>query len=118
MKFEKSNPILYSTDVKRSLKYYTEVLAFDDSWEWGEPTDFGGIVRDGVEIFFCLNDQGHPGTWVTIIVDDVDAYYQIIKPKGALIMAPPDNKPWNMREMLVKDPDGHILRFGHRIECD
>lgn len=94
------------------------MLAFEDLWEWGEPTDFGGIVKDDVEIFFCLNDQGHPGTWVTIIVDDVDAYYEIIKPKGAMIMAPPDNKPWNMREMLVKDPDGHILKFGHRIECD
>lgn len=118
MKFEKSNPILYSTDVKRSIKYYTEVLAFEDAWEWGEPTDFGGIVKDGVEIFFCLNDQGSPGTWVAIIVDDVDAYYEIIKQKGAMIIAAPDSKPWNMREMLVKDPDGHILRVGHRIECD
>ena len=25
---------------------------------------------------------------------------------------------WNIGEMLVQDPDGHIIRFGHRIECD
>lgn len=118
MKFEKSNPILFSTDVKQSLKYYTEILGFEDSWEWGNPTDFGGIVKDNVEIFFCLNAQGSPGTWLAIIVEDVDAYYEIIKEKGAKILSPPRNQEWNMREMVVQDPDGHVIRFGHRIDCD
>lgn len=118
MKFEKSNPILYSRDVKRSLSFYTEVLGFDDCWEWGDPTDFGGVVKDGVEIFFCLNDQGHPGTWIAIILDNVDEYYQQIKGKGAKILVEPVDREWNMREMLIEDPDGHIIRFGNRIECD
>ncbi len=118
MKFEKSNPILYSKDVKKSLNYYTEVLAFDHSWEWGDPTDFGGVVKDDVEIFFCLNDQGNPGTWLAIIVDDVDEYYKTIKDKGAKIISQPENKEWDMREMLVEDPDGHMIRFGNRIGCD
>lgn len=118
MKFEKSNPILYSRDVKRSLKFYTEVLGFDDSWEWGNPTDFGGVVKDNVEIFFCLNDQGHPGTWIAIILKDVDAYYNQIKDKGAKIVVEPVSREWNMREMLVEDPDGHIIRFGHRIDSE
>jgi catechol 2,3-dioxygenase-like lactoylglutathione lyase family enzyme len=118
MKFEKSNPILYSRDVKASIRYYTEVLGFENSWEWGEPTDFGGIVKDDVEIFFCLNGQGSPGTWLAILVDNVDEYYEFIKAKGANILSPPETKEWNMREMFVKDPDGHIIRFGHRIDCD
>jgi catechol 2,3-dioxygenase-like lactoylglutathione lyase family enzyme len=118
VKFEKSNPILYSKDVKKSIWYYTEILGFEDSWEWGDPTDFGGVVKDGVEIFFCLNDQGNPGTWIAIIVDNVDAYFKIINEKGAKIISAPESKEWNMREMLVEDPDGHIIRFGHRIECE
>lgn len=118
MKFEKSNPILYSRDVAKSIKYYTEVLGFEDSWEWGSPTDFGGVVKDDVEIFFCLNAQGSPGTWIAIIVDDVDAYFKIIDEKGAKIISAPESIEWNMREMLVEDPDGHIIRFGHRIECE
>jgi hypothetical protein len=85
--------------------------------EWGNPTDFGGIVKDDVEIFFCLGDQGNPGTWLAIIVDDVDAYYNSIKGKDPKILSKPESKEWNMREMLVEDPDGHIIRFGHRIDC-
>jgi len=118
MKFEKSNPILYSTDIKNSIKYYIEKLGFADSWVWGDTPDFGGVVKDNVEIFFCLMEQGKPGYWLTIVLDDVDEYYHSIKDKGAKILAAPENMQWSMREMLVEDPDGHIIRFGHRIECD
>ena len=118
MKFEKSNPILFSRDIKKSLQYYTMVLGFEDSWEWGDPVDFGGVVKDDVEIFFCLNGQGNQGTWLAIIVEDVDVYYEMIKGRGANIIATPESHEWNMREMLVQDPDGHMIRFGHRIECD
>jgi len=118
MKFEKSISILFSRNIGESIKYYKEVLGFEHSWEWGDPTDFGGIVKDDVELFFCLNGQGSPGTWMAIVVEDVDSYYEMIKEKGANILSPPESKEWNMREMLVQDPDGHIIRFGHRIECD
>lgn len=118
MHFEKSNPILWSSDVRRSLKYYVEVLGFAESWEWGDPVDFGGVVKDDVEIFFCLNNQGSPGTWMAIMVENVDAYFELIKANGAKILVEPVDREWFMREMLVEDPDGHIIRFGHRIECD
>ena len=95
-----------------------EVLEFEHSWTWGDPIDFGGVTKDEVEIFFCLQSQGNPGTWVTIVVDNVDEYYKKIKANHAKILAPPINQEWNMREMYVECPDGHILRIGHRIECD
>ena len=81
------------------------------------PTNFGGVVKDNVEIFFCLNGQGGPSTWLAIIVDNVDDYYENIKNNGAKILSAPESMEWNMREILVRDPDGHIIRFGHRIEC-
>ena len=118
MKFEKSITILYSADIVRSLDYYTEKLGFDEKWEWDSPPTFGGVNKDDVAIFFCKNDQGNPGTWLCIVVDNVDEYYESIKDKGANIAAVPQTKEWNMREMLVEDPDGHIIRFGHRIECE
>lgn len=45
-------------------------------------------------------------------VDNVNKFYELIKDKNAEVSGPPENKPWFMREMLVKDPDGHILRVG------
>jgi predicted enzyme related to lactoylglutathione lyase len=116
MEFESIVPILYSSNVARSIAYYMNELAFDDKWEWDHPTTFGGVNKGCVRIFFCLKNQGHPGTWIAINMDNVDEYYDIIKSRGAKILSPPGDKEWYMREMLVEDPDGHIIRFGNGIE--
>jgi uncharacterized glyoxalase superfamily protein PhnB/GNAT superfamily N-acetyltransferase len=113
MIFKHSVPILYSSDVTKSIAYYMDVLGFEHKWEWGNPVTFGGISKDGVEIFFCKEGQGHPGTWLSIFIQDVDEYYETIKAKGAKIITPPTTYEWGVREMLVEDPDGHKMRFGH-----
>jgi catechol 2,3-dioxygenase-like lactoylglutathione lyase family enzyme len=118
MTFEKSNPILYSKDVTKSVDYYKNILGFDEGWVWDDEATFGGVVKGNVEIFFCKENQGNPGTWLAIILDNVDEYYNMIKDKGAKILFAPESKLWNMREMLVEDPDGHMIRFGNRINCD
>ncbi len=118
MKFESLIPILYSADLAQSFSYYTEKLGFEKRWDWGEPPGFGCVGRDNVEIFFCLKNQGNPGTWLCINLQEVDEYYEFIKSKGATILSPPENKEWLMREMLVQDPDGNRIRFGHSIDCD
>ena len=118
MKIESVIPILYSDDVARSIRYYTEVLGFEKHWSWDQEPSFGGVVDGETAIFFCRGDQGHKGTWLAINVDNVDEYYKKIKSKGAVILSPPDTKPWFMREMLVQDPDGHMLRIGHNTNCE
>ncbi len=118
MKFDKAVPILYSSNVANSLTFYTEVLEFENKWAWDDPPSFGGVSKDCVEIFFCEKAQGHPGTWLSVFVDDVDEYYERIKAKGAKILCPPEDMEWNVREMLVEDPDGHKLRFGHGIDFE
>jgi catechol 2,3-dioxygenase-like lactoylglutathione lyase family enzyme/GNAT superfamily N-acetyltransferase len=115
VKFISSTPILFSSDLARSLRYYTEFLGFERKWDWGSPPTFGGVGKDGVDLFFCENGQGNPGTWICILVSNVDEYYETIKGKGANIVSPPETMEWGFREMLVEDPDGHRIRFGHGV---
>lgn len=50
-------------------------------------------------------------SWIArIFVDDIDAYYTEIAPRGANA-TPPHTKPWGLREMMVITPDGHRLQF-------
>jgi len=113
MKFHHVTPILYSSNIVDSIRYYTEVLGFENSWNWGTPPTFGGVSKNGTEIFFCENGQGNPGTWLSIFVDNVDELYQTIKARDAKILSVPKTMEWGVREMLVEDPDGHKIRFGH-----
>jgi catechol 2,3-dioxygenase-like lactoylglutathione lyase family enzyme len=112
VKFRNAIPILYCEDVLVSLRYYVETLGFENRWDWGDPPSFGGVSKDGVELFFCKEGQGNPGTWLSLFVDNVDEYFDFIKSKGATIISPPQTMEWGIREMLVGDPDGHRIRFG------
>ena len=107
--FECANPILSVEDLGRSVRYYVEVLGFTNA-EWGGD-DFTCVSRDNPSIYLSQGDQGQPGTWLWIGVDDVAALHEEYKSRGATILDPPQNFPWAY-EMRVGDPDGHVLRFG------
>lgn len=108
-------PILHVRDFQEAMASYTEKLLFERLWDWGDPPDFGAVRLGKVEIFFCQRGQGAPGSWLCIFLDDVDSYYERIKRLGAEVIEPPKNMPWGMREMQVRDPNQHVLRFGHGI---
>jgi hypothetical protein len=59
----------------------------------------------------CEGSQGQPGTWVWVGVRDVERLHREYLGSGAMIHHPHQNYPWAL-EMKVKDPDGHVLRFG------
>jgi uncharacterized glyoxalase superfamily protein PhnB len=108
-------PILYVRDFQEAMNYYTEKLLFERLWEWDDPPSFGAVRLGNVEIFFCLGGQGHPGTWLSIFVDDVDEYFERIGQLGAEVIHGPKDEPWGVREIHVKDPNQHVIRFGHGI---
>jgi predicted enzyme related to lactoylglutathione lyase/GNAT superfamily N-acetyltransferase len=113
MRFHGIIPILYSSDVEKSLNYYVNVLGFENCWKWGNPPTFGGVYTGDLRIYFAKEGQGKPGTWIAIDVDDVDSYHERIRANGAKILQAPTSFEWGIREMTVQDPDGHFIRFGH-----
>lgn len=114
-RFEGSQPILKVADMAASIRYYVDVLGFKNA-VWGT-SDFTSVNRDRAGIYLCQSGQGHPGTWVWIGVEDVEALYEEYKASGARIRHHPLNYPWAL-EMKVEDPDGHVLRFGSDCKAD
>lgn len=109
--FECVTPILNVKNLQASMDYYVHKLGFEKKWDWGDPPDFGCVRRGQVEIFLCEGSQGQPGMWMSIFMDDVDALYEEYKKSGATILNAPTNYPWQTREMLVEDLDGHRFRM-------
>ena len=54
----------------------------------------------------------HGFSWV----DDVDAVHQRCLEQGLDVTWPPTNMPWNVREMHVRHPDGHVFRISRGTE--
>ena len=48
-------------------------------------------------------------------VEDVDAVYEECVKQGIEVTWPPTDMPWNVREMHVRHPDGHVFRIGRGL---
>ena len=62
-------------------------------------------------IFLSEGEQGNPGAWVWIGVEDVESLHEDLRKQGARIRHPPANYEWAY-EMQVEDLDGNVLRIG------
>ena len=105
-----------------------EKLGWKKMWDWD--TTFGRVRSGECEIFLCLNGQGgrgrdsngtgrcsaDKGAWMSVWVESTDAVYERCKEQGLEITHPPTNEPWNVREMLVRHPDGHVFRISQMIK--
>ena len=48
---------------------------------------------------------------MSVWVDDVDAVHRHCLEQGIEVTMPPTDEPWNVREMHVRHPDGHVFRI-------
>jgi len=106
--FEGVCPILRVQSVEKSVEYYVRVLGF--KVDWNTPI-FASVSRGKCHIFLSEGDQGRPGAWIWIGVEDVDALLNEYQQTVAKIRHRPTNYPWAC-EMQVEDLDGNVLRLG------
>lgn len=108
------SPILAVTDVAASVRYYTEILGFEDGWVWGEPPDHGGVGKNETAFQFTRNLElaataGGREFWVR--VSSIESLFGQHTAAGAEIVWPLEAKPWGVREYAVRDNSGYVLRF-------
>lgn len=127
-------PILNVSDMEASFAWFVKLGWTRGAWDWGTPPTFGGVCSGDCEIFLCHNGQGGRGrsglaatfgpgsneaaekaVWMSLWVDDVDAVHRRCLAQGLEVTWPPTDMPWNVREMHVRHPDGHVFRIGRGI---
>jgi predicted enzyme related to lactoylglutathione lyase len=112
--FEAVSPILRVQDLSASTDYYVRMLGFAIDWQGPY---FASVSRGKCHIFLSQGDQGQPGTWVWIGVEDADALLKEYRRTGAKIRHMPTNYPWAY-EVQIEDLDGNVLRLGSDTKTD
>jgi len=111
--------VLAVKDLKIETDYYTEKLGFkhDFSAPGWEFLSFG-IFK--VMLGECADEMtaeatGNHSWFAHALVENVDEVYEEFLQRGAQILSPISDKPWNIRDFSVVTPDGHRIVFGQLI---
>lgn len=118
-------PQFFTADMTATLDYYEKKLGFEKQFEYGEPAFYGGVIRDGLSIFFRHLDEvpplpehkySHELLDAYIRVEDAQALHADYERQGLTISRPIADMEWGFREFVVRDIDGRLLCFGQALE--
>ena len=110
-------PVLLVPQVRSAFEWYRDVLGFDGELWREEPDDYAYVFRDSATIHLARGSAPRPNSAVGppdmfdvyLWVDDVEALHEELASNGAEILHPPTDRPWQMREIRVRDPNGYVL---------
>ena len=115
-----SRCVLAVLNLEVSTRYYVDVLGFREDPIRAEGWRF--LTRDCFRVMLgeCgdvqpageLGDHSYFAYWN---VEGIDELYAELAAKGAMLPYEPANKPWGLREFLVRTPDGHRIVCGEPI---
>ena len=115
-------PQLRTTDMASSIRFYTEKLGFSVEFNYG---DFYTGIRAGAQIFHLkLVDVKDPSIpyvqegehfHLYLQTEGVAAVAVQLKANGVELVKDVHETPWNTREIVIHDDQGHTLYLGEPL---
>jgi catechol 2,3-dioxygenase-like lactoylglutathione lyase family enzyme len=104
-----SRVLVHPTDFERSFRFYAEKLGLHVYREWGRGSTRGVVFFLGggyLELSGSSRISASESVALWLQVRDVDAVGHELEEGGVDIIEVPTDKPWGLREMQVRAPDG------------
>ncbi|MGB1287539.1 MAG: GNAT family N-acetyltransferase [Aggregatilineales bacterium] len=117
-------PVLHVKDVTESAHFYRDKLGFEIDFFYGDPPNYSIVSRgdwSGNLMSIHLSQSAEPheinptGHFIVFMDSGIDALYERYRDNGVDIISIPANKPWGMREFIIKDINGYQLLFSTNI---
>jgi predicted enzyme related to lactoylglutathione lyase len=104
-----SRVLLHPKDFERSLRFYSESLGLHIYREWGSGSNRGVVFFLGggfIELSGSSHTTANENVGLWLQVRDVDAVGDVLTETTVDVIELPTDKPWGLREMQIRDPDG------------
>jgi catechol 2,3-dioxygenase-like lactoylglutathione lyase family enzyme len=115
-------PQLRTTDMASSIRFYIERLGFSVEFKY---EDFYAGIRAGSQVFHLkLVDEKDPSIPYVAEGEHFHLYLETnglaevaarLKATGVAIVKDLHETPWNTREIVIHDDQGHTLYLGERL---
>jgi catechol 2,3-dioxygenase-like lactoylglutathione lyase family enzyme len=112
-------PQLRTTDLDRSIRFYTEKLGLE--LEFRHADFYAGVRSKGGSFHLKLVDAPDPSVefvregghlHLYLRVDDVDAFADRLRAAGVALLQTPCDTDWGTREIVFNDDQGHTIYAG------
>jgi predicted enzyme related to lactoylglutathione lyase len=104
-----SRVLVRPTDFQRSFRFYAESLGLHVYREWSSGSTRGVVFFLGggfLELSGSSRTGARESVDLWLQVRDVDVVGRELQEAGVDIIEPSTDKPWGLREMKIRDPDG------------
>ena len=104
--------LLRPTDLGRSLRFYEQAIGLAIYREWGAGSARGVVFFLGaglLEISGTSPEPPSPAIGLVLQVRNIGATHRRLIEQRVVVDAEPEQKPWGLIEMTVRDPDGLAL---------
>ena len=125
MTFPAPVPEIPAANVDEAAAYYVNTLGF--TCDWGDDEGgIAGISRGNCRLFITnrsfRESYGNIGPihfWLNLDSKaEVDELFATWKAAQAKIISEPEDKPWKLREFMVADLDGNLIRVFYDFQGD
>jgi catechol 2,3-dioxygenase-like lactoylglutathione lyase family enzyme len=122
MKITSATAQLRTSDLAASIHFYTAQLGLEIEFQY---QDFYAGIRAGGQSFHLklvdekdpsveqVREEGHFHLYFGS--DDVAALAEALKEKGVPLVKEVHETPWQTRELVIEDDQGHTLYFGQGL---
>ena len=114
-------PVFHVASIEIALRYYVDVLGFDERFRFGD--SYAGVGIGSVDIHLAQGGGTYQrplgGSSIYVFLDSaagVDSCCAEIAGRGARVVSEPRDYPYGMRDFTVFDPDGNVLTYGAEVE--
>lgn len=117
MECEQVHAGLAVSDISTAVEFYVRKLGFQKAFTWGEPPTFAGVNLGHVQIFLqkATPNPSPDASAVYFMVGDADQLYEFHRANGVEIAQAIDDRPYGIRDYVVRDLHGYYLVFGHPL---
>jgi catechol 2,3-dioxygenase-like lactoylglutathione lyase family enzyme len=123
--FNSAVPVIATSDVLGTIQYFEGTLGFKQQWIWGDPPVYAG-VRAGGALLYVSHDPGLASTLkergltpdIFLWVSDIDTVYARHRAACADIIEELAPRPWGVRQYVVREPNGYLLKIAESNESE
>jgi lactoylglutathione lyase len=114
----KAFPVLYVTDIRRSVEFYT-LLGYEQTYQFPLEGDahYVGLERGASSLGLTHTSWPEAQLGITVgtaprfelfvYVDDVEAEVEVFRAAGHRVLQEPATMPWGERQAYLADPEGN-----------